>query len=185
MVRSFRLGSPHSSRPTQFGLTRQEIHQFTTAISRCEILQGKPPTYYIPRPPTILLTYEVRMGQGKSLFMAGPWHRWCAVASRVTYRGRTRIPWGLVPNHGSAMTVPWLPAKPPLGYLMQKEVEFIAIIFPILIFGFYFYKNKFKLNFLSTLRLKIIDITLCMVIVSFLTFLTWPHIQQGNFGLFI
>ena len=72
-----------------------------------------------------------------------------------------------------------------LGFGCGIRISFFAIIFPILIFGFYFYMNKFKLNFLSTLRLKIIDITLCMVIVSFLTFLTWPHIQQGNFGLFI
>lgn len=72
-----------------------------------------------------------------------------------------------------------------VGFGCGVRISFLAIIFPIIIFGFYFYMNKFKLNLLSTLRLKIIDIALCFVIVCFLTFLTWPHIQQGNFGLFV
>ena len=72
-----------------------------------------------------------------------------------------------------------------LGFGCGIRISFLAIIFPILIFGFYFYMNKFKLNLINNLKFKIIDIIFCTLIVCILTFLTWPHVQQGDLGLIV
>ncbi len=72
-----------------------------------------------------------------------------------------------------------------VGFGCGIRISFLAIIFPTIIFGFYYYMNKFELNLVRTLKLKIIDIVLFSLIVCFLTLLTWPHIQQGNLSLFV
>ena len=72
-----------------------------------------------------------------------------------------------------------------IGFGCGIRISFLAIIFPIILFGVYYYINKFKLNFVNFLKFKMPDITICIIIISFLTFFTWPHMHQGKFDILV
>jgi hypothetical protein len=65
------------------------------------------------------------------------------------------------------------------------RISFLGIIFPIILFGITNYIISFKYNIGNFFKKKISDIIICLIIISFLTFLTWPHLHQGNFNIFL
>ena len=71
-----------------------------------------------------------------------------------------------------------------LGFGCGIRISFLVIVLPIIILGFFYYLDRFKLTVVSALKIKKFDIVFCILIVSILTFLTWPHVHQGNFNLF-
>ena len=71
-----------------------------------------------------------------------------------------------------------------IGFGCGIRISFFGIIFPIILFGIISYINQFKYGLGKFLKKKISDITICIIIISFLTLLAWPHMHQGNLNIF-
>jgi hypothetical protein len=61
----------------------------------------------------------------------------------------------------------------------------LGIILPIILFGIINYIKTFKYSIGKFLKKKLSDIIICIVIILFLVLLTWPHLHQGNFNVFL
>ena len=72
-----------------------------------------------------------------------------------------------------------------IGFGCGIRISFLGIIFPIILFGIINYIKIFEYSLGKFLKKKIFDIIICIVIILFLTLLTWPHLHQGNFTIFL
>ena len=72
-----------------------------------------------------------------------------------------------------------------IGFGCGIRISFLGIIFPIILFGIINYIRIFEYSLGKFLKKKIFDIIICTVIILFLTLLTWPHLHQGNFTIFL
>ena len=71
-----------------------------------------------------------------------------------------------------------------IGFGCGVRISFLAIIFPIILFGIFYYIKLFKYNLGEFLKKKILDIIISSVIILFLTLLAWPHLHQGDLTIF-
>ena len=68
-----------------------------------------------------------------------------------------------------------------VGFGCGIRISFLAIIFPVILFGIFYYLKIFKYSSGDFFKKKIPDIAISLIIILSLTLLTWPHLHQGNF----
>ncbi len=72
-----------------------------------------------------------------------------------------------------------------IGFGCGIRTSFLAIIFPIIIFGIIYYTQKFQTNTTEFLKTKFFDIILGLTFILFLSFITWPHMHDGNINIIL
>ena len=70
-----------------------------------------------------------------------------------------------------------------IGFGCGIRISFLAIVFPIIIFGLIFLIKKKKIQ--NHILYLIRDIIIALLIITLLTTITWPHIIDGGYKVFI
>ena len=72
-----------------------------------------------------------------------------------------------------------------IGFGCGTRISFLTIIFPIILFGIFYYINIFKYSLGKFFKKKIPDIIISILIISCLTLLSWPHLHHGNLQILL
>ena len=72
-----------------------------------------------------------------------------------------------------------------IGFGCGTRLSFLSLIFPIIIFGIFFYVKKFDLSIVRALNLKKLDFLISVSVLFLVAFTTWPHIHSVDINLII
>ena len=72
-----------------------------------------------------------------------------------------------------------------IGFGCGIRISFLAVIFPMIIFGIIYYIQRFQINIFEFLKIKGFDIILGLICILFLSFITWPHMHDGNINIIL
>lgn len=72
-----------------------------------------------------------------------------------------------------------------IGFGCGVRISFLTIVFPILIFGIIYYLKKFNYSFIKFFNKKFPDLIICIFSISFITFIAWPHLHQGDLSVLL